>query len=165
MPSRSHYPTLSPTRQPVILPPSSVSANWQQEFLAGASTDLFFNNTEEMQLMTLFASYTDDFASPNHEVEGSSCQFSHQVMSRQWDDPANTLLTVFYSCEWTFQGSALNVASFPSLYQNFMNNNLQAVLVDVQAIFPHVIKVLSVQRRLVLTPAPTTQSIAPSAAP
>jgi hypothetical protein len=167
----SSVPTQGPSAFPTVSVPFFKKDRFRQEFVIPASR--FFTTTEEVEIGTLFASYTDTFA-PNSVQVVTNCIVVDQNI-KNTVRPAARLrrflrrlqTNVFvnemdYTCEYL--SSVTNVTNFPDLFLLYMNSNLVDVALDMQGLGLNVTSVLGASLIQVQTPSPTV-SRQPSEAP
>jgi hypothetical protein len=163
----SSVPSQSPSAYPTFLVPFFRKERFRQEFVIPASR--FFTTTEEVEIGTLFASYTDTFA-PDAIRVVSTCTVVDQNIKNSVRPAARLRrlqTNIFvnemdYTCEYL--SSITNVTDFPDLFLLYMNSNLVDVALDMQGLGLNVTSVLGASLIQVQTPSPTI-STQPSPAP
>jgi len=180
-------PTLFPTFQPSLFEASIVKANFRQEFLVDDASA--FGDDVVATLELLYATYTVEY-SPDSDAWrriSTNCTVERQTVltvdpDAIPDETDDHLLIVDFTV--TFSSPYYDVTSYPLLFQDWTDSNLDVMLRDVQGLRTDV-NTLDKPKRIVVTamtdsttdsttdptsvsansppsPAPTTSSPAPS---
>lgn len=157
--------TRTPTESPSDVPsstPSSPESNtvrqlFQQEFLVPlVNGSAFFTINETVVIGDLYASYTPRFAPESVGLVFSECIANFQTQ-RVFNVPnsTNTSTNILeYTCGYLSR--FVNVSTYPQLFLEYVNGNLDTVTSDLQNLEVNVIRAENTQAVQVLeTPAPT----------
>mmetsp|Transcript_19114 Transcript_19114/g.44395 ORF Transcript_19114/g.44395 Transcript_19114/m.44395 type:complete len:760 (-) Transcript_19114:511-2790(-) len=192
-PSRSPAPTRTPSWQPTMQPsistPIMKETKFRQEFTVGNGRE--FNEEDIFVFETLYQRYTTEY-SPLDATEvaakietkctvdkqifldgGSERMLKYDIASNptnlRWRNLQETAITVTgeqlivdYTMKYTSQ--YYNVTTYPKLFQNWTNSNLDVLLLQMESLKLNVTQIDSAKRIIVSTQAPTA-SFAPSDVP
>mmetsp|Transcript_19116 Transcript_19116/g.44403 ORF Transcript_19116/g.44403 Transcript_19116/m.44403 type:complete len:480 (-) Transcript_19116:63-1502(-) len=167
-PSRSPAPTRTPSWQPTMQPsistPIMKETKFRQEFTVGNGRE--FNNEDIFVFETLYQRYTTVYlpllpSEAAAKIE-SKCTVDKQIFLDSASTGIGNQLIVDYTMKYSSQ--YYDVTTYPKLYQNWTNSNLNVVLDQMQALKLNVTQIDSAKRILIATFAPTA-SFAPSTLP
>jgi hypothetical protein len=181
----SAAPSVSPTVQPTSLEPSFQDGRFRQKFLVGNGR--VFTDSEILLFQGLYSSYTATFASATAIANGqimTTCvvdaqeglaqrrlRYRHsdtggrdkwRVIYRNLQSEPIQAVNVDYTM--TYESRYYNVTTYPLLFQNWVNSNLETVTGQMQLLQLNVTEAQTASRIILRTPAPTI-SIAPSQVP
>lgn len=160
----SEQPTVEPTFGMTIV----ATAKFRQQFTIGNGR--IFTMEETALLQDLYQSYTNIFGP--HMTDGSridsSCQVDIQVglnrrrLGGRANQEGRQLQTFEFNAvdyTMTYTSKHSNVSTYPLLFQNYVNSNLDKVTLDIQTLGLNVTEAASANRIFVIpdpTPAPTS---------
>jgi len=131
---------------------------FRQEFLVGAATE--FDNDDVHILEMLYQQNTVEY-SPDYDASSrikTTCVINRQsiytVDPDLVDETEDHLLLVDYTMR--FESSYYNVATYPQLFQNWTNSNLDTLLMQMQSLGLDVTTLDRPKRIIVSTPSPST---------
>jgi hypothetical protein len=162
MPSSSLMPSFFPTRAV-----ASKRGRYRQEFIILPVNNItFFNESEIVEIMDLFASYTPNFPIDPPEVVNTTCTFIEQGIfpPEEGSIEITTMLTMDYRCDFYSRNTFNITETYPAMYEAYMDANNASITMDVQMIAPQVVAVGPVLEIQTATPAPTI-SLGPSSTP
>jgi hypothetical protein len=172
--------TFSPTPEPTFDVPSLATATFRQRFTVG--NDRTFTPTEVALFQDLYEGYTVNFAPPTEGSINTTCEVGAQVgfFRRQlslrnpfggFEAHGRYLQAIqFNEVDFlmTFVSLNTNVTAYVSLFQIYLNENLDSVIEVLQEMGFNVSDAANASRISVETPGPTVTfppSIAPSVSP
>ena len=188
-PAPTRTPSSQPTMQPSLSIPITKETKFRQEFFVGNGRE--FNAEDQFVFETLYQRYTTEYSPlPPSEVAlkiETKCSLDKQIFllgegermlkltsasnatnlrGRYLQDTSNPstgqLLTLDYTMKYISQH--YNVTTYPKLFQNWTNSNLNVVLDQMQSLKLNVTEIGAAKRIIVSTQAPTASS-APSTEP
>jgi hypothetical protein len=184
--SPSDYPSVQPSPEPTFSQEISKTIVLSQRFQIG--NELEFNETEQDWFCQTMAGYTGDFGGRDDGRVNSTCRVISQSLQiiggkrRQFrekvDNSSMRLLqgVVFNQVDYamTYRSKHTNVTSYPTLFQNYVNADLDRLTTDLQNARLAVtnsflafnkIATLAPTTLPTITPLPTIMTFAPVPAP
>ncbi|KAG7353951.1 RNA recognition motif containing protein [Nitzschia inconspicua] len=180
----SGAPSMTPTDQPTFDEPIVADARFRQKFLVGNGR--IFNENEVTIFETLYQGYTKVFAQipdaagaemkivttcnvDNQEAldERRFLRVGHERDFHELENTRNlqeSVEAVNIDYTMTYTSLYFNVSSYPILFQNWINQNLETVTGQMQLLQLNVTEAQTASRLIVRTPAPTI-SFMPSDVP
>jgi hypothetical protein len=169
----SGAPSVNPTDQPTFKEPILADARFRQKFLVGNGR--IFNEDEISIFETLYQSYTKNFVQVPDTTElkiVTTCVVDNQ---EALDERRFLRLNIMDDCKgskdnrklqelveainmdytMTYKSSYINVTSFPILFQNYINQNLETVTNQMQLLQLNVSEAQTASRLIVRTHSPT----------
>ena len=154
--------------QPSSSVPFEKRTKFRQEFIVGNGRE--FNSEDQFVFETLYQRFATEYIPlPPSEVDAkieTRCALDKQIYLLPQEDttstPTPSLLTLDYTMEYTSQ--YYNVTTYPKLFQNWTNSNLDAVLDQMQVLKLNVTEI-GVAKRIIVSTASPTASLAPSMEP
>jgi hypothetical protein len=136
---------------------------FRQEFTVGNGRE--FNGGDIFVFETLYQRYTTEYLPFLPEVAAkieTRCTVDKQILLESASTGIGNQLTVDYTMKYTSQ--YYDVTTYPKLFQNWTNSNLNVLLGHMQSLKFNVTQIGTAKRILIATPAPTA-SFAPSTVP
>jgi hypothetical protein len=168
-PASSPFPTSSPIPSalpssafPTFVAESMDKGFYRQDFVMENEAFDFFNETEQATLVSIFNSYTVNFAPEPNKTNRISTQCHCDDQRKSRDDFNRSILSLDYSCLYT--SKSVNVTGFPLLFYAYVGNNLLRLKNDMQGAGLTIRNALELEFQQILSPAPTT-SMQPSSHP
>jgi len=176
-PTASVSATLSPTAAPSMSTMNEAEMNFFQEFWVGNGRE--FGEDELVRIQVLYQSYAENFAPAlslitrmeAHTQIRPTCTINRQVGSIPNEgsiptDDSSTDLLLSFKIDFLmrYESRYHNVTSYPQAFQNYINSNLDLVVVQMQTLGLDVAQLDKATRVVVRTPAPSASQM-PSANP
>jgi hypothetical protein len=165
----SPFPTSSPRPSafpssafPTFADESMDKGFYRQDFVMEKEAFDFLNETEQATLVSIFNSYTVNFAPEPNKTNRITTQCHCDDQRKSRDDFNRSILSLDYSCLYT--SKSVNVTGFPLLFYAYVGNNLLRLKNDMQDAGLAILNALELEFQQILSPAPTT-STQPSSPP